>query len=260
MFFVLSSFAQKKISVTASGKYEARDLTLEEVKNKAIDEAKRDAMLKAGIAENVSYSDFLYTFEDNDKFQDIFQSFVSTESGAEIIVEKVTETNKDINEFGNILIEVKIEATIFKHKEKKDPSFIFKVDGIREFYYEKDPLDFSFKPGAEGYLKIFNVTDKTAFILYPLENAENKMLNDEKGKVFSKNQNVQFPINDNMEGYYFGIDTPGGDKEYNLLIFVYTKSDIPFLEVPNVNSIMKWIYEIPTDERAVEQFGVIVRK
>jgi hypothetical protein len=260
MFLVLNLSAQKKINVTATGKYEARDLTLEEVKNKAIDEAKRNAMLEAGIAENVSYSDFLYTFEDNDKFQDIFQSFVSTESGAEIIVEKVTETNRDINEFGNILIEVEIEATIFKHKEKKDPSFVFKIDGIREFYYENDPLNFSFKPSDEGYLKIFNVTDKTAFILYPYEDNENEMLNDEKGRIFNKNQKIDFPVNDNMDGYYFGIDSPGGEKEYNLLIFVYTKKDIPFMEIPNVNNIMKWIYEIPTDERAVEQFGVIVRK
>ncbi|MCD4730399.1 MAG: hypothetical protein K8R74_07355, partial [Bacteroidales bacterium] len=57
--------AQKKIPVTAQGSYEARDLTLEEVKKKAIDEAKRNAMVKAGISENVQVSDFLYTFEDD---------------------------------------------------------------------------------------------------------------------------------------------------------------------------------------------------
>jgi len=86
------------------------------------------------------------------------------------------------------------------------------------------------------------------------------MLNDDKSKLFTSDQKVDFPLNKNMDGYYFGIDTPGGDKEYNLLIFVYTKSNIPFMESPSVNSIMKWIYEIPLDDRVVEQFGIVVRK
>lgn len=260
LLFVLNLSAQKKIPVTASGKYEARDLTLQEVKNKAIEEAKRNAMVKAGIAENVSVTDFLYTFEDNEKFKEIFQSFVSTETGAEIIVEEVRETNRDINEFGNILIEVEIDAIIFKHKNEKDRSFVFKVDGIREFYYENDPLNFSFNPSAKGYLKIFNVTDKTAFLLYPYEDPTNEMLNDDKSKLFKADQKVNFPLNKNMDGYYFGIDTPEADKEYNLLIFVYTKNNIPFMEIPNVNSIMQWIYEIPLEDRAVEQYGLVVKK
>jgi hypothetical protein len=252
--------AQKKIPVSATGQYEARDLTLEEVKNKAIEEAKRNAMVKAGIAENVSVTDFLYTFEDNEKFKEIFQSFVSTETGAEIIVEEVRETKRDINEFGNIFIEVEIDAIIFKHKNEADRTFVFKVEGIRDFYYENDPLNFSFKPSANGYLKIFNVTDKTAFVLYPYMDANNSMLNDDKSKRFMADIKVDFPLNKNMDGYYFGIDSPGNNKEYNLLIFVYTKSNIPFMETANVNSIMKWIYEIPLNERAVEQYGIVVRR
>ncbi len=257
---VLEVSAQKKIPVTATGSYEARDLTLEEVKNKAIDEAKRNAMVQAGISENVSVSDFLYTFEDDQQFREIFQSFVSTETGAEIIVEEVNETNRDINEFGNILVEVEIKATIFKHKKDKDPSFKFKVDGIREFYYENDPLGFSFLPAKEGYLKIFNVTNSTAFILYPYVDNENDYLNDKQHKLFNGGKKVNFPLNDNLDGYYFEIDEKDAVKEYNLLIFVYTKNDIAFLEEVSVNNIMKWIYEIPQDEKVVEQFGLIVNK
>ncbi|MCF8367743.1 MAG: hypothetical protein K9G76_01780 [Bacteroidales bacterium] len=260
LVFPFVSLSQKKVEIKATGQYEARDLTLEEVKSRAIEDAKKNAMVKAGIAENVTVTDFLYTFEDNDKFQDIFQSFVSTETGAEIVIEKVTEINRDINEFGNILIEVEVDAVIYKHKNKPDRSFVIKVDGIREFYYENDPLNFSFLPTQQGFLRIFNVTDKLAFVLYPYEDTENSMLNDEKGVVFEKNIKVNFPVNNNMDGYYFGIDDPVKDKEYNLLIFVYTKNEIPFLDEPNVANIMRWIYEIPMDERAVEQFGVVVRK
>jgi hypothetical protein len=253
-------FAQKEISVTATGSYEARDLTLEEVKNKAVDEAKRNAMVKAGISENVTMTDFLYTFEDDEKFKEIFQSFVSTETGADIIVEEIREINRDINEFGNILIEVEIDAVIFKHKEEKDPAFKFRVDGIKEFYYDQDPLNFSFLPSKDGYLKIFNVTDKSAFILYPYKDQAYSYLNDEMDRLFVKNIKVEFPINSNIDGYYFEIDDPASEKEYNLLIFVFTKKDIPFLEDVTVNNIMTWIYEIPLDERMVEQYGIVIRK
>jgi hypothetical protein len=109
-------------------------------------------------------------------------------------------------------------------------------------------------------LKIFNVTDKTAIVLYPYEDANKPMLNDDKSKRFSADIKVDFPLNENMDGYYFGIDTPENVKEYNLLIFVYTKSNIPFMEAAGVTNIMKWIYEIPLNERAVEQYGIVVRR
>ncbi len=253
-------FSQKEIKVTARGSYEARDLTLEEVKNKAIDEAKKNAMVKAGISENVKVSDFLYTFEDDEKFKEIFQSFVSTETGAEIMVEEVRELKRDINEFGNILIEVEISSVIFKHEDKKDPTFVIKVDGIRENYLEEDPLDFSFTPSKDGYLKIFNVTDETSFILYPYNDPAYGYLKDDPERIFIKNDKVHFPVNQNMDGYYFGIDNEVKEKEYNLLIFVFTKDNIPFMDDVKVNNIMKWIYQIPLEERVVEQYGIVVKR
>jgi hypothetical protein len=256
----LNLFAQKEIKVTARGNYEARDLTLEEVRNKAIDEAKKNAMVKAGISENVKVSDFLYTFEDDEKFKEIFQSFVSTETGAEIMVEEVKEINRDINEFGNILIEVEISAIIYKHEEKKDPALIIKVEGIKELYLEEDPLDFSLTPSKDGYLKIFNVTDETTFILYPYDDPAYSYLKDDPERIFKKNEKVHFPVNQNMDGYYFGIDNESKQKEYNLLIFVFTKEFIPFMEEFKVNNIMKWIYQIPLEDRVVEQYGIVVKR
>jgi len=256
----LNVLSQKEMKVTARGSYEARDLTLEEVKNKAIDEAKKNAMVQAGIAENVKVSDFLYTFEDDEKFKEIFQSFVSTETGAEIMVEDVKELKRDINEFGNILIEVEISAIVYKHADKKDPALVIKVDGIKELYLEDDPLDFSFTPSKDGYLKIFNVTDEKAFILYPFNDPAYSYLKDDPDHLFKKNEKVHFPVNQNMDGYYFGIDNEEKEKEYNLLIFVYTKENIPFMEDVKVNDIMKWIYQISLEDRVVEQYGIIVKR
>lgn len=255
-----NSYGQKKIQVTAKGSYEARDLTLEEVRKKAIDEAKRNALLKAGISENVKVSDFLYTFEDDEKFKDIFQSFISTETGADIIVESVRELLRDINEFGNIMIQVEIDAVVIKHKEKKDPAFNFKVDGIRETYYENDPLDFSFLPTRNGYLKIFNIAETSATILYPYTDPDNSYLTDDPERIFKKNEPVNFPVNKNIDAYYFEINDKKTSKEYNLLIYVYTKEDYPFIQEVNLPSIMNWIFEIPLNQRAVQQWGIVLKR
>ena len=254
------TYAQKKINVTVTGSYEARDLTIEEVKKKAIEEAKHNAMVEAGISENVKVSDFLYTFEDDEKFSDIFQSFISTETGADIIVEDVRELKRKFNEFGNILIEVEIDAVIIKHKEKKDPAFNFKVEGIREVYYENDPLDFTFLPTRNGYLKIFNVAEENAIVLYPNFDPENSYLNDDPEYIFQKNIQTKFPVNKMIDGYYFEINNEKMSKEYNLLIFVFTKQDYPFHDDVNVTNIMNWIFNIPLDQRAVQQFGIVLRR
>ncbi len=254
------SRAQKKIKVTAKGSYEALDLTIDEVKQKAVEEAKHNAMVKAGIPQNVKVSDFLYTFEDNEQFRDVFQSFVSTETGADIIVEDVRELKRDINEFGNIFVEVEIDAVVIKHKKTKDPAFDFKVSGIRDVYYENDPLEFTFTPSRDGYLKIFNVSGSNAFVLYPYDDPEAPLLRDDSERLFLKNQTVAFPVNDRMEGYYFSIDDKNSRQENNLLIFVFTREDYPFLEEVTIENIMRWIFDIPPDRRAVQQWGIVLKK
>lgn len=260
VFCMSDIYGQKKIQITAKGTYEARDLTLEEVRKKAIDEAKHNALVKAGISENVKVSDFLYTFEDDEKFKDIFQSFISTETGADIIVESVRELLRDINEFGNIMIQVEIDAVVIKHKEKKDPTFDFKVDGIRETYYENDPLDFSFLPTRNGYLKIFNIAETSATVLYPYNDPESPYLTDDPEHIFLKKEWIRFPVSKMMDGYYFEIMNKNASKEYNLLIFVFTKEEYPFLDEVNVSNIMKWIFEIPLDQKAVQQWGIVLKR
>lgn len=69
---------------------------------------------------------------------------------------------------------------------------------------------------------------------------------------------VRFPVNSMIDGYYFEIEN--SNKEYSLLIFVFTKEDYPFLEDVNVTNIMKWIFEIPLDQRAVQQYGIVIRR
>ncbi len=262
LLFALSSMAQEKVTVQAYGRCISRDLTPGQTKRKAIEEAKRDALNKAGVSESVQVSDFLYQFEDNEKFQEIFQGFTSTETGADVLVEEVLDERKNFDENGNMVVEVEIKATVFKHKENRDPSFTFQLKGIDEFYDHLDFMRFDFIPRKDGYLKIFNVNDDTSLILYPYEDPHDFFLSEEKDKLFERGRTYDFPISELFDprGYFLQIEDPGKMKEFNLLIFVFTKKDFPFTGHNNVKDIMSWIYNLPVDERAVKQVGFVIRK
>lgn len=256
------SFAQKKEKVIASGEFISRDLTIEQTKAKAIDDAKYNALLKAGVSEAIQVSDFLYQFEDNEKFKEIFQGFTSTETGGEVLVEEILSESVDIDEYGNMIAKVEIVATVYKHKSKRDPSFNFEVEGIDDFYENKEFMKFSFSPSRDGYLKIFNVNEFDASVLYPYTDPEDYFLNEPTDMLFEKGKEYIFPVSELFDenGYYLEIDNTEEEAEYNLLIFVYTKYDKSFRDDPTVKNIMSWIYDVPTKDRVVQQFGFVIRE
>ncbi len=253
--------AQKKTTVVATGKYASSDLTPEQTRAKAIEDAKHNALIKAGVAENITFTDFSYKYDDNERFNEIFQAISSIQTGGEIIVDKVLNEKKYFNEFGNMVVQVEIEATIFRHKEKPDPRFLFTVEGVDEVYKDGDYLQFNFTPTQDGYLKIFNITDEDTYLLYPYKSQEQPALNDDPDRLFKKRRTVQLPVHPAYrDGYFLGIDKPGKTREFNILMFVYTKENIPFIDEANFTNVMKWIYSIPPDERATEQVGFVIKK
>ena len=262
VFLLISNAeAQDRKTVRAKGVSMSSDLTPEQTKAKAIEEAKRAALLKAGIAETVTVTDFNYQFEDNEKFREIFQSISSIETGGEIIVDTILSEKKSFNEFGNMQVEVEIQATVFLHSEKADPTFLFKVEGIDEVYKNEDYLQFSFTPAQNGYLKIFNVTDEDTYLLYPYKDPTDKRLNDNTDRLFTKDQTVKMPVHPAFgDGYYLEIDKPGKEQEFNILMFIFTRQNIPYLQDVNFTNMMRWIYSIPPDQRVTQQAGFIIKK
>lgn len=261
LFITNGLSAQKKQKVRAKGSYFSSDLTPEQTKRKAIEEAKREALVKAGVSESVSFSDFSYQFEDNEKFGEIFQTISAIETGGEIIVDTILSETRHFNEFDNMVIEVEIEATVYEHKAKADPKFIIEIEGIDEVYKNEDYLQFKFTPQHDGYLKIFNITDEETYLLYPYKDPNNKMLNDNQDKLFTKRVTEQFPLHPAYrEGYYLEINTPGKTQEFNILMFVYTKQNIPYTGSVNFKNMMSWIYSIPPDERVTKQVGFVIKK
>lgn len=259
----LAGNAQDKVKVTAYGSYVSRDLTPEQTRQKAMEEAKRDALIKAGVGENISVSDFLYTFEDNEKFREIFQAFTSTEAGGEVIIDKIISEDRTFNEFGNMEIKLEVEATVFIHKGKEDPTLDIKIDGIEEFYKNLGYLQFTVTPSTDGYLKIFNVTgEEVSSLLFPYKDEKQPYLSDDPSLLLKSMQKTAFPVNKAYaDGYFLEISNPDKDKEFNLLIFVFTRENIPFMnDASNMKQIMEWIYSLPVEKRKVVQAGFVISR
>ncbi len=265
VYFVFSYnlSAQKIVKITGvKGEYQLAsnsELSPKAAHEKALNEAKLNALRKAGIAEHISSSDVLTKQQQGSDLKQIFNSISAVEiSGAIINDTIVSEPPPYIDNFGNTVFSVTINAEVIKYESHPNPSFDFEVEGLREAYEDGDMLLFSFLPLSQGYLKIFNLNDVENFLVYPYFDKQNSFLNDKTDKLFGANEKVKFPINNLIgnpntkeSGYILESEKENSDEN---LVFVFTKENFPFKGSATYNNITSWIYRIPPDKRKVEYF------
>jgi len=246
----LSALSQEKIYVkNVSGNcIISSNLTLEQAKEKAIKEAKIEALRIAGIPQNITSTEVLTTSENNQNFEQAFNSFSNIEIQGTVLEPDTILENKFIDEFGNFIIEVSFNATVLQYETKPDPSFAISVKGIRDYYENNGKITFFFKPFEDGYLKIFLFNDNNeGFIIYPN--------NYEANRLFTKNKTVDFPL---MPQYLDYIVETSKQREIDHLVFVFTRESIPFEEKVNVHNILNWIYSIEPNQRVVKYFQFVI--
>ncbi|MDR2087238.1 MAG: DUF4384 domain-containing protein [Dysgonamonadaceae bacterium] len=225
----------------ARGEWSISNITPEQAYDKALIEAKFEALRMAGIDESINAINSLYsTNEGND-----YTGISSIELGGEVIdftiVDKKIEQKK-VGGFDALIAKVTIDAVVRKYKKKRDSAFQIQVSGIERSYKDGDHLTFSFMPHKDGYLKIFAFEDdNTGYVLYPNVH--------EKNKYFQAGVQIKFPVSKEFD-YELAKINPLKATENNLLIFVFTKHDIPFFEEDiNYHSVLNWIAKISPDER-----------
>jgi hypothetical protein len=224
-----------------------------EAKKLALNDAKINALKKAGIAENVKSYQLLFTSQTNNDFNQFFNSDIQTEiQGAvkeyQIISEKVY-CDGDFK----IIYKIIINAQVIKYETKEDVSFDFYVDGLKSLYNNDEKLLYTIKSSKDGYLTVFNITDTESSILFP--------------NIYEKNS---FIVSDSIRkipktGINIRVHTDLKNGETNRLIYVFTKSKIPFIkmnsdQVTSQEYIFNWIYSIPPDQRKVEYKAFYINK
>lgn len=262
LFFCVNTniIAQRKISVHVEGTSISRDKTPKEALKEAIENAQTNALREAGITEQISVSTTLFQESSEDDFNNYFNEISSRESNANIVTDSIYLEKRSFDVYGNMIVTVKIDATVFKYNTKKDPSLFFNVEGLKDVYYENQSISFSFTPSQDGYLKIFVLNENEALVLYPYENKIQEYLSDLKNKQFKRSEKVIFPIHDAYKpGYSIELEGDEGD-ENSVLIFVFTKDNIAWIENKiSIKTILNWIYNIPINQREVKFENVLLK-
>ena len=249
----LSSFGQRTVNVNnVRGMYIGSDNeTPNIVKEKALNNAKINALSKAGIPEDISSYNLLYQLDKNGDFQQIFDTQFQSEIKGAVKSYEIINENRDVNEFGNFEIEITINAKVIKYNKNSDPSFTSKINGIKPVYNHGADLEFDLISSQDFYLTIFYFNDNEAGLLFPNPREESKVFNAEKIHNFPYNARYEL-ITEKKE-------------ETNRLIFVFTKEDYKFItknpeRLSSRDEIFEWIYSISPDRRTTNGFSFTILK
>jgi hypothetical protein len=228
----------------AEGRWAIVNITPEQARDKAIEEAKKEALRKAGIMESIKAADVLSTFEANERSNQLFSSFSSIEVQGAVIRYDIVEDEIAVNSVdGRLYAVVVIDAAVKKYASVADPEFKIDVRGLRSNGYRNgETISFSVFPNKEGYLKVFLFENtETASLVFPNKYEPNRQLR--------AKERVEFPT---RAGINYKAEKITTDKlEHNLLLFVYTKSDIPFYDTVSYPHVLNWINNIEPEEREV---------
>jgi hypothetical protein len=208
--------------------------SLEDVKKKAIHNAKIEALKLAGIEEEISSFQQLSKYETENEYNEFYSfEILSNIKGVIKDVEVVYE-NMAINEFGFIEVWVEINAVIVEHKSKRDLHFDFWTDGFKSYYTDKEKLKFSIKPTKNAYLKVFVFSENDMIQLYP-NSYESSILLQANRQYFFPYRNIDYQIESDE------------DMGINHVLLVLLKEDIPFTKETTKKNVYNWIMTLPLD-------------
>lgn len=229
------------------------DVSPNQAKKQALSEAKINALKAAGIKEHLNSYQVLFTSQQKNDYSQFFTSDIQTEIQGAVQSYQVKSERTYCKSEYEIIHEVTIDATIVKYETKPDMTFDANIEGIKKIYNNEEKLTFSVKTTQTCYLTIFNITDTEASVLYPNEY--------EKQAKCNPLEICKYPI----AKIDYILHTDLSDAETNRLIFVFTKSPIPYIkmnkeQVTTHESIFSWIYSIMPDQRKVDYLTLSIQK
>jgi len=245
------SIAQKKTTehkikeVTGVG-VGGQSQTPEQVLQKAINDAKVNALKKAGVAENInSYTDY-FRSETEDKMEELFTSDVLSNINGTVKNIDIVEQKLGITPEGQLKYDVIINCTVVRYKTKKDLAFSAWIDGFKSGYKVGEGLSFTVKPTNDCYLRAFVFTDQS-YVLLPNEY--------EKSFLLKAHTEYTFPDLTKMDPYSMYIEDPKKKRETNRMVIILLKNEYYYTGEIEYKEITDWIMSIPPDERLIESFA-----
>ncbi|MDC0204470.1 hypothetical protein OAJ65_01595 [Flavobacteriales bacterium] len=233
----------------------------EEALEKALGDAKEEALRMAGVRENIHSFTSLSVLEDNESFEEIFNSEIfSNITGTITRWDYLEGPTKGYDaKLNSPTISFTIEARVKKYKTYKDPSFKAKVQGIKSAYKNGEDIDFNVRFYQDSYINIFYISSEESLILYPTDE-------DERFANKSYNRNDIKRFND-----WYATANTKLSVEYGKFLIVITKEYYPYINnskknedsystQTEVGSIMQWLFSIEPKNRDEYYYEFIVSK
>ncbi len=242
-------FAQKNENIQIKSVFGiGYDDCLSSAKEKALNNAKINALSQAGIEENInSYTD-LFKSETSDNYSELFTSQVFTNIRGSVKDISILSEKKAITSENLIKYEIEVKCTVIKYNSLPDQFYKAEILGIKPFYYEGDKLTWSVNVTKDSWLYVFCIpqnNEEQAYSLFP---------NDYEPQFLMKSNTIyEFPKKIELEQFLDG-DTQQTDR----MIMVLTKEKYPFTGKITYKNICEWIFSISPDQRIVESFAISI--
>ena len=238
LFCRIGGYTQVKVR-EAIGRWEVtKDISLAEAEEKALFEAKRDALRQAGVEDEVAYSFLEIQGVDTSFYKRVYNYIGRGEIRG--IVQVSQKTVRKIYEevAERLFVEVRIRAKV-KKPLQRDPGFKIELEGLHNTYRQGEGLSFSCRVFKDCYLKIFVFDPSGGFRVYPNRYEDDRCF--QCGDVF------HFPRECDVE--YVLTKNGRDDWESNVMLIVATREKIPYTGKADYESVLEWLFEIPLRDR-----------
>ncbi len=235
---------------------------IEAIRSKALENARLDALSKAGIM--VSAGDTRVVSESGNELTDFYARFAESSTRGIILEERVIHEGELQKIDGTTYkMEIEIDANVAVQQGEPDPSFTVSLNSSRQIVKEGEPFVLTVTSTKAGYLTIFNVYRDSISVVFP--NAVDKKNSIEGNRTFV------FPPN---KAYDLTLTLPRGrSTSSEMFIAVVTEDDVAFpnlddlkfnndalqLKSSQLNLYSKWLYEIPLQKRASDEIPMTVQ-
>jgi len=252
----MTATAQRGKMVTATGTGRNKDLTV--ATKEAMGDAKKKALMEAGVAEDVRSHVVMYVGTDNTAARE----YSMGELDMVMIDGKVRVKRADLDTVlknGMAEVTATVRAEVLK-EEAVDTEFTLQVLGMKPIYLEGERVEFSIQPSKDCYLRIFWFSPpKSARSeggqLYPFSGKYSD-------RLFHADSTYHYPrlpqdcVTGNPQKLI--LENEGtADVEYNVIFVVATKKKIAY-DRPRYTyeEFVRWLWTLPRDGY-VWQYGMV---
>jgi hypothetical protein len=218
----------------------------------ALTDAKIKSLQKAGVSENINSYQTLYTYENNNNYEEVFIDETQSQLRGNIKSFNIKNERIYCKNENEIVYEITINAEVIKYKSEIDNKFQVNIENLKTNFNVGDDFSFQFKSTVDCYLTIFDLLDTTAVLVYSQNEAAKKII---------KNSEIKFPFDGDLHAELSQGNV--ATSEPHRLLLVFTKEAYPFiLHNPNYftsfEKVISWVNSIEPSQKNIQHYSFII--